>query len=189
MTLKNLKESLENAPVVMKGKYSYVIHPITDGVPEIKPELLEEVTYEMQKLIENCGQIDKIVTIEAMGIPLATTLSLNMKIPFSIIRKRKYCLSVEVSVSQETGYSKSKLYINGLKKGDKIVIVDDVLSTGGTLRAVLAALNKMDVIVKGVFIAIDKSDVAVKIKEESNVNITALVNIDVIDGKVIAKNI
>ena len=141
MSLEHLKKSLEEAPILKKGAYRYVVHPITDGIPEIKPELLEEVTCEMKKIIENCGQIDKIVTIEAMGIPLATTLSLNMKIPFTVIRKRQYGLPDEVSVEQITGYSKSKLYLNGLKKGNKIVIVDDVLSTGGTLRAVLSSLN------------------------------------------------
>lgn len=141
----------------------------------------------MQKLIEKCGQIDKIVTIEAMGIPLATTLSLNMNIPFTIIRKRKYDFPDEVSVERATGYSNSKLYINGLKKGDKIVIVDDVLSTGGTLRAVLTALKKMGVVIKGVFIAVNKGNVAKEIMDESNVSITTLVNIDVIDGRVAIK--
>ncbi len=142
----------------------------------------------MQKLIEKCGQIDKIVTIEAMGIPLATTLSLNMNIPFTIIRKRKYDFPDEVSVEQATGYSNSKLYINGLKKGDKIVIVDDVLSTGGTLRAVLTALKKMGVVIKGVFIAVNKGNVAKEIMDESNVSIITLVNIDIIDGRVAIKS-
>ena len=187
MSLEQLKKTLEEAPVVKKGEYPYVIHPITDGVPYIKPDLLEEVTCEMQKLIEKCGQIDKIVTIEAMGIPLATTLSLNMNIPFTIIRKRKYDFPDEVSVEQATGYSNSKLYINGLKKGDKIVIVDDVLSTGGTLRAVLTALKKMGVVIKGVFIAVNKGNVAKDITDESNISITTLVNIDVIDGRVAIK--
>ena len=141
----------------------------------------------MQKLIEKCGQIDKIVTMEAMGIPLATILSLNMNIPFTIIRKRKYDFPDEVSVEQATGYSNSKLYINGLKKGDKIVIVDDMLSTGGTLRAVLTALKKMGVVIKGVFIAVNKGNVAKEIMDESNVSITTLVNIDVIDGRVAIK--
>ena len=141
----------------------------------------------MQKFIEKCGQIDKIVTMEAMGIPLATTLSLNMNIPFTIIRKRKYNLPDEVIVEQITGYSNSKLYINGLKKGDKIVIVDDVLSTGGTLQAVLTALKKMGVVIKGVFIAVNKGNVAKEIMDESNVSITTLVNIDVIDGRVAIK--
>lgn len=183
-----LQQSLKEAPIVKKGEYNYVVHPITDGVPWITPELLNEITDEMQKRIEHCGKIDKIVTMEAMGIPLATALSLKMDIPFTIIRKRAYGLPDEVSVKQVTGYSKSQLYINGLKKGDRIVIVDDVLSTGGTLRTVLSVLKTMDIAVKGVFIAVDRGNVAENIAKESNVPIDTLVDIDIVDGEVVIKS-
>ena len=187
MSVTLLKKSLLEAPIVKKGEYHYVVHPITDGVPEIKPDLLNEVTSEMQNLIEKCGKIDKIVTMEAMGIPLAAALSQKMNLPFTIIRKREYGLPQEVSVKQVTGYSKSKLFINGLKKGDKIVIVDDVLSTGGTLRAVLQVLKKMEIAIKSVFIAVDKGNLAEKIEKESKIPIKALVKIDIINGKVVIK--
>ena len=160
MSVTLLKKSLLVAPIVKKGEYYYVVHPITDGVPEIDPVLLREVTAEMRKRIERCGNIDKIVTVEAMGIPLASVLSQMMQLPFTIIRKRTYGLPGEVSVEQVTGYSKSHLYINGLNRRDRVVIVDDVLSTGGTLIAVLQALLKIGVVIKGVFIAIDKGNVA-----------------------------
>ena len=189
MSKEILKKTLLEAPVVKKGDYHYVVHPITDGVPEIKTELLDEVVDEIQKLIEKKDEIDKIVTMEAMGIPLASVLSIKINIPFTIIRKRSYGLPNEVSVEQTTGYSKSKLYINGLKKDDKIIIVDDVLSTGGTLRAVIAALKKIGVKIQGIFVAVDKGNNAEKIKQEYDIPINILVNIDVVDGKVIVKNI
>ena len=187
MSIELLKKSLLEAPIIKKGGYHYVVHPITDGVPEIKPELLKEVVNEMQKRIETCGKINKIVTIEAMGIHLATVLSLKMNIPFTIIRKRSYGLPDEVSVEQVTGYSRSKLYINGLKKGDSIIIVDDVLSTGGTLRAVISALKNIGVNIKGVFIAVDKGNVAKTIMDESNVTIDTLITIEVNDGNIVVK--
>jgi len=187
VSIELLKKSLLEAPIIKKGGYRYVIHPITDGVPEIKPELLKEVVNEMQKRIETCGKINKIVTIEAMGIHLATVLSLKMNIPFTIIRKRSYGLPDEVSVEQVTGYSRSKLYINGLKKGDSIIIVDDMLSTGGTLRAVIYALKNIGVNIKGVFIAVDKGNVAKTIMDESNVTIDTLITIEVNDGTVVIK--
>ena len=189
MSLDLLKKSLTEAPIVKKGEYHYVVHPIMDGVPEIKPELLEEIVCEMQNRIEKFEPIDKIVTIEAMGIPLATALSLKMNIPFVIIRKRSYGLPGEVVVEQQTGYSKSKLYINDLRRDDKIVIVDDVLSTGGTLRAVLSALKKIDVDIKGVFIAVNKGDAADTIIKGFNVNLDIIVNIDIINGNVVIKSI
>ena len=185
MSLEHLKKSLYEAPIVKKGDYDYVIHPITDGVPYISSELLKEVSDEMKKHIQRYGKVDRIVTMEAMGIPLASALSLDMGIPFTIIRKREYGLPGEVSVEQVTGYSKSKLYVNGLHKGDTIVIVDDVLSTGGTLRAVLSVLKKMSVKVKGVFIAINKGSHIEEISKEFNVPIISIINIDVVNGAVV----
>ncbi len=185
MKLKHLEKSLHEAPIVKKGEYDYVIHPITDGVPYITPELLKEVADEMKKHIKKCGKFDRIVTMEAMGIPLASVLSLELGVPFTIIRKRQYGLPGEVSVEQVTGYSKSKMYINGLKKGDKVILVDDVLSTGGTLKAVLYVLREMGVIVKGVFIAIYKGTCKEEITKLYNIPITTIVDIAVVDGKVI----
>jgi adenine phosphoribosyltransferase len=184
MSLKHLEKSLYEAPIVKKGEYDYVIHPITDGVPFITPELLREITDEMKKHIKKCGKFDRIVTMEAMGIPLASALSLDLGIPFTIIRKRQYGLPGEVSVEQVTGYSKSKMYVNGLKKGDTVILVDDVLSTGGTLKAVLYVLKEIGVQVKGVFIAVYKGTCKDQIMKEYNIPITTIADIDVVEGKV-----
>ena len=135
----------------------------------------------MKKHIEKCGPIDKIVTIEAMGIPLATALSLDMNIPFTIIRKRQYGLSGEVCIEQKTGYSKSKLYINGLQKGENIVIVDDIISTGGTLRVVLSGLKDIGVNVKGVIVAVDKGDCDEGADKEFDVQIMSIIKMDIND--------
>jgi len=70
------------------------------------------------------------------------------------------------------------------------VIVDDVLSTGGTLRAVLSSLKQMGVIVKGVFIAVSKGgDVSKEIEKEFNISIDTVIGIDVVNGRVVVKNI
>ena len=47
-----------------------------------------------------------------MGIHLATALSLEVGVPFVVVRKRKYGLPGELAVHQTTGYSKGELYIN-----------------------------------------------------------------------------
>ena len=47
--------------------------------------------------------------MEAMGIHLATALSLETGIPFVVVRKRQYGLPGEVAVHQTTGYSQGEL--------------------------------------------------------------------------------
>jgi adenine phosphoribosyltransferase len=162
-----------------------VIHPITDGIPEITPDLLEEITDEFVTRIKKYKPFEKIVTIEAMGIPLATALSLRLNLPFTILRKRCYQLPKECSVTQITGYSTSELFINGINKNESIIIVDDVLSTGGTLKAVLETLKHMQVRVKGVFIAVDKGTSAKSISSETNIPINSLVHIQVVNGSIV----
>ncbi len=177
--MSKIEESLKNAPIIKKGDYNYVIHPITDGIPYIDSSLLGEVTERIKNIMPAC---DRIVTMEAMGIPIAAVLSIKTGIPFTIIRKRSYGLPGEVSVKQVTGYSSSNLFINGIDKGDEVVIVDDVVSTGGTLSAVVSALKKMDVKINGIFIAVNKSNIE-KIEKKIGMDINTLVDIEV-DGKV-----
>ena len=175
--MNQLDNSLKTAPIVKRDSYKYVIHPLTDGIPHITPELLNEVTEAMANALPAC---DIILTVEAMGIPLATALSLKTGIPFTIIRKRSYGLSGEVSVRQTTGYSSANLFINGLNKGDRVVIVDDVVSTGGTLVAVVAALKSMGVHVEKILIVINKGNLA-QIEQKIGMPIHTLVNIEVND--------
>jgi adenine phosphoribosyltransferase len=173
-----LASSLETAPIVKKGSYRYVVHPLTDGIPAIEPDLLREVTDALRKHLPRCT---RIVTMEAMGIPLATALSLATGVPFTIIRKRRYGLPGELEVTQKTGYSTTRLYVNGLSAGDEVVIVDDVLSTGGTLVAVVRTLKEMGVAIRGILIAINKGDKE-RVERDIGMPVTTLVDIAVNDA-------
>jgi len=137
-----LVNSLLTCPIVKKGEYNYFVHPITDGIPDIEPKLLREIAIGMIRLLD-LQNITYIVTAEAMGIPIATTLSLLTDIPVNIIRKRKYGLAGEYDLCQVTGYSKGEMYINGITHGDRVVIVDDVISTGGTMNSIITALHNI----------------------------------------------
>jgi len=138
--LERLVKSLETCPMVQRGEYNYFIHPITDGVPIVDPALLREVCTGMLRVLDLNG-VSKIVVVEAMGIHIGSVLSTMTDIPMTIMRKRPYQLPGEVAVHQVTGYSKGELYLNGIARGDRVVIVDDVVSTGGTMRALLQALS------------------------------------------------
>ena len=162
--LERLKKSLLEAPVFKRGEYNYFIHPITDGVPEVRPELIREVTGHIVRIADL--DADKIVTVEAMGIPIGTALSNICDIPMVIVRKRKYGLPGEIEVSQVTGYSKSQLFLNGINKGDRVVVVDDVISTGGTLLAVLKSLKIAGAVVKDIVVVIRRGDGVVRLREE-----------------------
>jgi adenine phosphoribosyltransferase len=155
--LEKLVDSLEKCPMVKRGEYNYFIHPITDGVPLIEPALLRDVCTAMIKVLD-LNHVDKIVVVEAMGIHIGAVLSVMTDIPVTVMRKREYKLPFEVPVHQKTGYSKGELYLNGVYKGDRVVIIDDVVSTGGTMKALLSALEIAGADVIDVCIAIQRGD-------------------------------
>ena len=179
--LERLKKSLLEAPVFKRGEYNYFIHPITDGVPEVRPELIREVTGHIVRIADL--DADKIVTVEAMGIPIGTALSNICDIPMVIVRKRKYGLPGEIEVSQVTGYSKSQLFLNGINKGDRVVVVDDVISTGGTLLAVLKSLKIAGAIVKDIVVVIRRGDGVARLREEGY-EVKTMVDVEVDEKRV-----
>ncbi len=181
--LDKLRKSLEGCPIVKKGDYDYFVHPITDGIPKMDPEMLEEVISEIIEV----GNMDceKIVAAEAMAIPLSVALSLRIRKPYVVIRKRRYNLPGEVSVEQVTGYSKSSMFVNGIYKGDRVLIVDDVLSTGGTLRAVVQALKNIGAEIVDTVIVFNKHENKKELEDELGMEIKTLLDVEVVDGKVV----
>jgi adenine phosphoribosyltransferase len=119
-----------------------------------------------------------------MGIPVATALSLATDVPVTVVRKRRYGLPGEVEVGQRTGYSKGSLFVNGLKEGTKALVVDDVISTGGTLAPLLAALREARVDVRDVVVIIEKGEGRARVEKEMGVRIKTLARIAVEEGRV-----
>ncbi len=181
--LDKLIKSLKDCPIVKKGDYDYFVHPITDGIPKMEPGLLEDVASHIIEVGNmNC---DKIVAAEAMAIPLGVAISLRIGKPYVVIRKRQYGLPGEVSVEQITGYSKSSMFVNGIYKGDRLLIVDDVLSTGGTLRAMVRALRTIGAEIVDTIIVFNKNKNKKELERELGLTIKTLLDVDVVDGKVI----
>ena len=183
MVFEALKASLLESTVVERGDYEYIVNPITDGVPRLDPRVLTEVVDAMAEI--GNFDCDLILTVEALGIPLATALSLRTGKPFSIVRKKMYGLPGEVNLAQVTGYSKATLFVNGLNPGDRVVIVDDVVSTGGTLWALVDALKKVNVQIVDIIVAIEKTDKKAEIERKIGMQIKTLVKVEVVDGKVV----
>ena len=181
--LEEVKRSLEASPIVKKGDYNYFVNPISDGVPAMDPKMLRELSSIVKKHADL--DIDKIVAVEAMGIHLATALSLETDIPFVVIRKREYGLEGEQQVYQKTGYGSSNLYINDLHAGEKILLIDDVVSTGGTLIALIDTLKDMKLDIKSVVAVIEKGKGKEIVEKETGVDILSIIKLDVIDGKVV----
>ena len=160
-----LKRSLSDAPIIWKGDYPYFIHPITDGVPRLEPNVLQAIVDLTEPLVD-WDNIDIILGIEAMGLPLTAPLAMRTGVPMVIARKRNYGLEGEVQINQQTGYSKGSIYLNDIKAGERIAIIDDVLSTGGTMRSVIEGVKQTKASVENIVIVVEKGDGMQNLKQD-----------------------
>jgi adenine phosphoribosyltransferase len=177
-----LRQSLLDAPIIEKGDYEYFVHPVSDGVPMLRPELLREIVIKIIRKAD-LEDIDKIVTPAAMGIHISTAVSLMTDIPLVVIRKRQYGLDGEVSLAAQTGYSESEMYINDVEAGDRVLVLDDVLSTGGTMKAILDALEHIGAEVIDVVAVIKKA--GPNELDDAGYSVKTLINVTVEDGDVV----
>ena len=179
-----LQDSLRGSPIIWKGDYPYFIHPISDGIPRMDADVLRATRDLIVEMVD-WSNIDLIVSVEAMGLPLLAAVGDATGKPTVVIRKRQYGMEGEVRVDVSTGYSQSTTYINDIKQGERILIVDDVISTGGTLEPILATLEEMGVILQDIVIAIEKGEGRERLaKERPDWPIRTLARIDIIDGRV-----
>lgn len=181
---KRLRDSLARARVLDRDGYDYVVHPLTDGIPALDPALLDEVAGEVAEAVDVEGA-DRLVTAEAMGLPVAAAVSLETGLPLTVVRKRSYGLPGEVEVGQETGYAKGQLYLNDLEAGLRVAVVDDVVSTGGTLDALLTALEGVGVEVVDVCVAVAKGDGRARVEDEHGLDVHVLQAVEVRQGEVV----
>jgi adenine phosphoribosyltransferase len=96
-------------------------------------------------------QFDVLVTAEAKSIPLAYALSVEMKKPYIILRKtyKPYMGDALMAETLSITTGQPQLLIldekdRTLMKGKKVVIVDDVISTGSTLQGMRMVIEKAD---------------------------------------------
>ena len=179
-----LQDSLRGAPIIWKGEYPYFIHPISDGIPRMEAEVLR-ATRDLIVSMVDWSQIDLIVSVEAMGLPILAAVGEATGKPTVVIRKRSYGMEGEVRVDVSTGYSSSTAYINDIFPGERLLVVDDVISTGGTLEPLLESLEGMGAVLQDVIVAIEKGEGRVRLSEERpEWPIRTLSRIDIVDGKV-----
>lgn len=101
----------------------------------------------LSQLMKGLGdvQIDKVVGIESRGFFFGTLLAQELNAGFVPVRKPKKLPYETLAATYELEYGTDTLeiHIDAIAKGDKILIHDDVLATGGTAKAVCELVEKL----------------------------------------------
>ena len=82
-------------------------------------------------------EFDKVAAIESRGFVFAATLSYQLQKPFILLRKKNKLPAETHSIEFELEYGKATIEVHkdSISKGEKILIIDDLIATGGTAEA------------------------------------------------------
>ena len=98
------------------------------------------------------GNVDKVVGIEARGFILASPVAYHFGAGFVPVRKQGKLPSATVAQEYELEYGTATLEIHrdAVRSGERVLIVDDVLATGGTARATVSLVEQIGGTVCGI---------------------------------------
>lgn len=149
MNLKTKIREIPNWPI--KGvNFKDITTLLQDG------KVFKYVINEMLKPYK-AAKINKIVAIDARGFLLATPIAYKLGVGVCLVRKKgklPYKI-IEEKYEKEYGPDILTMHEDTIKKGDKVLIVDDLLATGGTMEATIKLVEKLGGEIVGISLIID----------------------------------
>lgn len=147
---KNLLKVLTTHQVIQFGKFTLASGRESDYYVDMKkaitdPRILSQIGEMMAEKIKG-ERVDKVAGPALGAVPIATAVSLTSGIPMLMIRKSK------------KGYGTSKLIEGELKQDDRVVVVEDVTTTGNSLLKAVEAVKDSGGLVVRALVAVDREE-------------------------------
>lgn len=105
-------------------------------------------------------QVDMVVGPEARGFIVGCPIAYDLGVGFAPARKKGKLPRKAISASYDLEYGQSTLQMeaDAIKPGQRVLIVDDLLATGGTISATIEMVEKMGGVVAGCAFLIELKD-------------------------------
>jgi adenine phosphoribosyltransferase len=107
------------------------------------------------------GKVDKVAAIEARGFIFGAAIAHALGVGFVPVRKpgKLPHTSIGHDYALEYGTNRVEVHIDGVAKGERVVVVDDLLATGGTMGAAVALIEQCEAKIVECAFVIDLIDV------------------------------
>lgn len=177
-------DAWHDCPVQSSDGYEYVLNPLTDQSPACPPELLtaacewlaEQVSYD---------DVDVILGEEDRGGILISHLASLTGTPFVLAKWYPSELGGEHEMPFRNGYAEGSLFINGVDAGDTVAIVDDIISTGETMRTMIETVQDIGASIEHIVALCEKPGFggAAAVQEATGADIRTGFEVVVEDGR------
>lgn len=110
----------------------------------------------MQELIQDLD-FDVVAGPESRGFIFGTPIAYNNRKPFVLIRKKGKlpCETISMEYALEYGTATIEMHKDSIRPGQKVLIVDDLIATGGTTEAMIKLVEKLGGEVVGVVVLME----------------------------------
>jgi phosphoribosylanthranilate isomerase/adenine/guanine phosphoribosyltransferase-like PRPP-binding protein len=152
-----LVDAFDDRPLIEIDGRQFLVNPLTEQVPATTATLLRSAAERCCDALDLDPEL-KLVGEEDKGGALLAAVSLLSGLPYGIARWYPSGLAGQVSVDFSCEYTSGGLYLNGVDAGDRVAIVDDLISTGGTLIGLIEAVRRAGAVVEQVVCVAEKVD-------------------------------
>tara|TARA_Y100000816_G_scaffold271003_1_gene235186 strand:- start:267 stop:794 length:528 start_codon:yes stop_codon:yes gene_type:complete len=141
----------------------------------------EAFKYTNDKIIEisKKSEFDKIAAIESRGFVFASAISYFLKKPLVLLRKKNKLPSETHSVDFKLEYGEATIEVHkdSISKGEKVLVIDDLIATGGTAEAAAKLIEISGGLVAGFIFVINLFDLpGEKLLQKKNYKVNSLIN-------------
>ncbi|GGO09166.1 pur operon repressor [Saccharibacillus kuerlensis] len=177
--INDLCVKLEEPGRILPGGYLYMSDLLG------KPHLVNEIG-DIFATIFGGQNIDVVMTVETKGIPIAYATGAKLNLPVVLVRRdHQVTEGSAVSINYVSGSNKSlhtmTLSRRAMKEKSRVLIVDDFMKAGGTVRGMIDLLAEFDAEVAGVGVLLDSG--TVDSEERLFEDYVSLVTLETVDPK------
>jgi adenine phosphoribosyltransferase len=149
--------------VVGQGGRTFEFFPtsITDNIPPLQPAVSHAICLLSRLHLEHAAQATLGVGEEDRGAMIISDLLLSLDLPRTLARWTPTGAPGEVQVPLSNEYIQegdTRIFLNGVRPHDRVLVIDDLISTGGTLLALVEAVRAAGASILEIFTIGEKSE-------------------------------
>ncbi|MDM5196827.1 pur operon repressor [Fictibacillus enclensis] len=168
-------DMLEDPERLLPGGYLY----LTDIIGN--PNLVNQVGRLFSSVFSH-QKIDAVMTVATKGIPLAYAVASQLNVPVVIVRSNsRVTEGSTVSINYVSGSTKRiqtmALARRSIQKGANVLIIDDFMKAGGTIRGMISLIKEFQAEVAGIGVLVEAQDGAERLVDDY-VSLTRLASVN-----------